>query len=122
MATDIRESDRMSDEELLGQITTLLAAGHETTSTLTTWFLHTIAHPENQHVYTKLRDEVEDYFAGRDEIGYDALMSMPYLDNVTKEILRMCILRSHILQRLTCNLLCRIPCTCHNNGKIRAQR
>ena len=62
--------------------------GHETTSTLTTWLLNVISEPENIHIQEKLRAEVEDTLAGRDELDYDSLMAMPYLDMVTKEILR----------------------------------
>lgn len=89
MAPNVRESERMNDAELLGQITTLLTAGHETTSTLTTWFLHVVSQPGHQHVQKKLRAEVEEYFIGRDDLDYDVLMGMPYLDMVTKEILRL---------------------------------
>lgn len=89
MAPGVRESERMSDAELLGQITTLLTAGHETTSTLLTWFVQLTTLPENKHVLTKLRAEIEEHFAGRDELDYDALMAMPYLDNCTKEVLRL---------------------------------
>lgn len=89
MAPGVRDSERMSDAELLGQITTLLTAGHETTSTLLTWFIHMTTLPENKHVITKLRAEIEEHFAGRDELDYDALMAMPYLDNCTKEVLRL---------------------------------
>ncbi|MCO5549789.1 hypothetical protein L7F22_003263 [Adiantum nelumboides] len=89
MAPGVRDSERMSDAELLGQITTLLTAGHETTSTLLTWFVQLTTLPENKHVITKLRAEIEEHFAGRDELDYDALMAMPYLDNCTKEVLRL---------------------------------
>lgn len=89
MAPGVRESERMSDAELLGQITTLLTAGHETTSTLLTWFTHLTMLPENKSVLVKLRAEIEEHFAGRDELDYDALMAMPYLDNCTKEVLRL---------------------------------
>ncbi|KAG8717523.1 hypothetical protein FRC08_007294 [Ceratobasidium sp. 394] len=41
------ESQRMSDEEVLGQIATFLVAGHETTATATTWALYALTkHPE----------------------------------------------------------------------------
>lgn len=62
--------------------------GHETTGTLLTWLLHHISKPENIHIQDKLRAEIEDVFGGRDELDYDSLMAMPYLDMVIKEILR----------------------------------
>lgn len=36
----------------------------------------------------RLRAEIEDTFAGRDEVDYDTLMQMPYLDKVSKEMMR----------------------------------
>jgi cytochrome P450 len=89
MAPDVRDSERMSDAELLGQITTLLTAGHETTSTLLTWFTYIISQAKHKHILQKLREEIDEHFAGRDQLDYDALMAMPYLDNCTKEILRL---------------------------------
>lgn len=89
IAPGVRDSERMSDAELLGQITTLLTAGHETTSTLLTWFLYFMTQEKHHKVVARLRAEIEEYFAGRDELDYDALMAMPYLDNCTKEVLRL---------------------------------
>ncbi|UZJ57204.1 hypothetical protein CBS101457_006524 [Exobasidium rhododendri] len=88
MAKDVKKSEKLDDAELLGQMTTLLLAGHETTSTLTTWLLNVISAPDKVHIQNRLREEVEETFAGRDELDYDSLMAMPYLDMVTKEILR----------------------------------
>lgn len=48
-----------------------------------------ISEPQHKHIQEKLRAEIEDTLAGRDEIDYDTLMAMPYMDNVTKEILRV---------------------------------
>ncbi|GAA6058936.1 hypothetical protein JCM10212_002888 [Sporobolomyces blumeae] len=83
---------KMSPEELRGQLTTFLLAGHETTSTSLTWTLWTLARfPEIQ---SKLRDEIRQARRqakeqGLDEIESDALNAMPYLDAVTREILRL---------------------------------
>lgn len=65
-----------------------IITGHETTSTLVTWLLHFISEPSLIHVQDKLRAEIEDVFGGRDELDFDSLMAMPYLDMVIKEILR----------------------------------
>ncbi|PWN54019.1 cytochrome P450 [Violaceomyces palustris] len=88
MAEDVSEKEKLSDNELLGQITTLLLAGHETTSTQTTWTLHLLAeHPEIQR---KLREEIHEHFGKGMErqIGYDEISSMKYLDCVVKEAMR----------------------------------
>lgn len=40
------------------------------------------------HIQDKIRAEIEDVFHGREELDYDKLMGMPYLDMVVKETLR----------------------------------
>ena len=66
----------------------MLFGGTDTTSGAMARVLHLLAiHPE---VQTKLREEVEtarDY-AGQD-IPYDTLMGLPYLDAVCRETLRL---------------------------------
>ncbi|KAH7338597.1 cytochrome P450 [Rhizoctonia solani] len=76
----------MSDEEVLGQISTFLAAGHETTSSTTAWALYALSkHPV---VQTKLRDELQS--AGfSDEPSIDELESLSYLHNFVREVLRV---------------------------------
>ncbi|EPQ26412.1 uncharacterized protein PFL1_06060 [Pseudozyma flocculosa PF-1] len=89
MADDVSPREKLSDGELIGQITTLLLAGNETTSTQTGWALHILGdHPE---VQAMLRAEIRDHFGARMErhaIGYDELMNMPYLDRFAKEMMR----------------------------------
>lgn len=88
MAHDVSPKEKLDDAELIGQITTLLVAGHETTSNQTAWTLWLLA--QNHTVQNKLRDEIHEHF-GRDmerDIGYDELMSMDYLDAVCKESFR----------------------------------
>ncbi|KAJ2923123.1 hypothetical protein H1R20_g13971, partial [Candolleomyces eurysporus] len=78
MATDIAEHQQMSDEEVLAQIPTFLAAGHETTSTGTTWALYALS--ETPQVQKKLRDELSTILT--DNPTMDELNSLPYLDAV----------------------------------------
>ncbi|EPQ50326.1 cytochrome P450 [Gloeophyllum trabeum ATCC 11539] len=85
MATDLPEGQRMSDEDVLAQVPTFLAAGHETTSTSTTWALYALAlAPE---VQSKLRAEVLG--VSTDMPSMDELMALPYLDAVCRETLRV---------------------------------
>ncbi|KAG8681346.1 hypothetical protein FRC08_015699 [Ceratobasidium sp. 394] len=80
------EGQRMSDDEVLGQISTFLTAGHETTSTSTTWALYALSrHPKVQH---KLRQELLDSGLG-DEPSMTDLDKLPYLDKVVRECLRV---------------------------------
>ncbi|KAJ2913200.1 hypothetical protein MD484_g7214, partial [Candolleomyces efflorescens] len=85
MATDIPEHQRMNDDEVLAQIPTFLAAGHETTSTSTTWALYALS--ENPQIQRKLRDELSTI--STDNPTMDELNSLPYLDHVVREVLRL---------------------------------
>ncbi|EIW75990.1 cytochrome P450 [Coniophora puteana RWD-64-598 SS2] len=80
-------SKRMSDDEVLAQIPTFLVAGHETTSTATSWALKSLA--EYPAVQTKLREELASL--GTDTPTMDELSetSLPYLDAVVRESLRL---------------------------------
>jgi len=84
-ATDLSDSKRMSDEDVLAQVPTFLVAGHETTSTATTWALFALTQvPEAQ---TKLREELLK--VPTDNPSMDELSMLPYLDAVVRETLRV---------------------------------
>ncbi|KDQ07870.1 hypothetical protein BOTBODRAFT_38429 [Botryobasidium botryosum FD-172 SS1] len=84
MASDIPASQKMSDEEVMAQISTFLIAGHETTASSTTWALFELSqHPE---VQAKLRAELTS--VSGDNLTMEELMALPYLDAVVKEALR----------------------------------
>ncbi|KAI0761495.1 cytochrome P450 [Trametes elegans] len=83
LATD---ADRLTDEELTAQMTTFILAGMDTTSNALTRILQVLAeHPAAQD---KLRAEVSEARCGND-IAYDALDKLPYLDAVCRETLRL---------------------------------
>jgi len=82
---------KLSDEELLAQMRTLLVAGHETTSTTISWMLLELA--RNPKVQSRLRDEIRKteatvYARGDSQLKAQDLDSMPYLNAVIKEGLR----------------------------------
>ncbi|KAG9077261.1 hypothetical protein FRC06_009007, partial [Ceratobasidium sp. 370] len=80
------EGQRMTDDEVLAQISTFLLAGHETTGTSTAWALYALTqHPEVQR---RLRKELLESGLG-DEPGLADLDKLPYLDNVVHESLRL---------------------------------
>ncbi|KAG8696934.1 hypothetical protein FRC09_008186 [Ceratobasidium sp. 395] len=80
------EGQRMTDDEVLGQISTFLVAGHETTGTSTTWALYALAkHPEVQR---KLRQELLESGLG-DEPSMADLDKLPYLGDFVHECLRL---------------------------------
>lgn len=85
MASDVRPEQRMTDDEVLAQITTFMLAGNETSSTALTWILYNLA--MRPDIQDKLRAEVS---AVQDERpDFDALAAMPYLDKVIREGLRL---------------------------------
>lgn len=98
------EEDKLPESELLGQmayvhiinkftaatnnlIRTLLFAATDTTSSAISRILHLLA--ENPEVQQKLRDEIVASKRAQDEIPYDELSSLPYLDAVCRETLRL---------------------------------
>ncbi|KAJ3557679.1 hypothetical protein NM688_g1343 [Phlebia brevispora] len=84
MANDIPDSQRLSDEEVLGQVPTFIVAGHETTSGATMWCLYALS--QAHHIQTKLREEL--LAVDTDIPTMDELNALPYLDMVVREALR----------------------------------
>ncbi|KAG8902487.1 hypothetical protein FRC00_005950 [Tulasnella sp. 408] len=78
MATDVKESERMSDEEVMGR--------HETTATSITWLLYDLSLPQYQPVQTKLREELLTLTSERPAM--EELNNLTYLDAVVRENLR----------------------------------
>ncbi|KAI0316033.1 cytochrome P450 [Amylostereum chailletii] len=86
MATDLPESGRMSDEDVLAQVPTFLIAGHETTSSAVTWILFALA--KYHDIQDKLRTELLQAPDG-DMPTMEALNALPYLDAVVREAMRV---------------------------------
>ncbi|KAH9886464.1 cytochrome P450 [Cubamyces lactineus] len=78
--------DRLSDDQLLGQMSAIIFAAMDTTSNAMARTLHLLAqHPKVQN---NLRSElVEARRSGH--LDYDALHALPYLDAVCRETLRL---------------------------------
>ncbi|KAI0676047.1 cytochrome P450 [Trametes maxima] len=83
-----REEDKLPEDELVGQMSTLILAGVDTTSNALSRILHLLAlYPE---VQTQLRAELTEAHENYGEaIPYDDLMQLPYLDAVCRETLRL---------------------------------
>jgi cytochrome P450 len=83
----------LGEEEILEQLRTLLAAGHETTATTLTWALYHIHRDE--HVRRCVAEELSDGPSPLEMAG------LPYLGAVVAETLRMHPTVSIVLRRLT---------------------
>lgn len=87
------ESGLFSDEQLVDQLMTFLAAGHDTTASALTWSVYLLSrHPEKQR---RLRDEVRAMLPSVDDDGGAGagvssadVDRMPYLHAVCNEVLR----------------------------------
>jgi len=83
--TDLPDSQRMADEDVLAQVPTFLVAGHETTSTETMWALFALA--QQPAMQAKLRAELRA--VPTDAPSMEDLSALPYLDAVVRETLRL---------------------------------
>ncbi|KAI0329089.1 cytochrome P450 [Cubamyces sp. BRFM 1775] len=80
------EDDKLEEEELIGQMSTLLLAAVDSTSNTLSMILELLAkHPEAQE---KLRAEILQAGADQD-LDFDTLMGLPYLEAVCRETLRV---------------------------------
>ena len=78
---------RFSADEITGMFISLMFAGHHTSSGTSSWTLiELIRHPE---VYGEVLTELDELYADGREVSFHALRSIPKLDNVVKETLRL---------------------------------
>ena len=78
---------RFSADEITGMFISLMFAGHHTSSGTSSWTLiELIRHPE---VYGEVLTELDELYADGHEVSFHALRSIPKLDNVVKETLRL---------------------------------
>ncbi|KZT61466.1 cytochrome P450 [Calocera cornea HHB12733] len=84
MAEDLAPGHQMSDDEVLSQISTFIAAGHETTASGLGWTLLSLA--QHPGVQDKLREEL--LLVLEESPSMDDLNALPYLDMVVKESMR----------------------------------
>lgn len=85
MADDLDPSLRLSDAEVVAQVPTFVIAGYISSSVTLSWAMHSLANsPETQ---AKLRAEVQQ--VPTETPSLDMLNSLPYLDCVVRETLRL---------------------------------
>ncbi|KAF7970683.1 hypothetical protein HWV62_23282 [Athelia sp. TMB] len=80
------ESQRLPEVELLGQMSTLIAAATDTTSSALSRILHLLA--QNPDIQIALRKEIRDARSQNGDLDYSSLDDLPYLDAIIRETLR----------------------------------
>lgn len=85
MAQDLPDSQRLTDQEIIYQISTFLIAGSETSSNGMSWCLWRLA--QDQPLQKRLREELRSI--GNDEPSLEELAALPLLENVIRETLRV---------------------------------
>src|ERR671917_1071789 len=85
-AEDAETGERMTDQEVLDEVKTVFAAGHETTANALTWTWHLLSeHPE---VESRLQEELREVLADHPPTVGD-LPRLRYTDMVVKESMRL---------------------------------
>ncbi|KAJ7279322.1 cytochrome P450 [Mycena rebaudengoi] len=84
-AKDIPAHQQLSDDDFLAQVPTFLVAGHETTSSATTWALFALT--QNTAAQARLRKELLGL--STDNPTMDELNALPFLECVVRETLRL---------------------------------
>ncbi|PPR03310.1 hypothetical protein CVT26_007784 [Gymnopilus dilepis] len=109
---NVPEEDRISEKELLSQMLTLTFAATDTTSSALSRTLHMLA--QHKDVQDRLREEVRNARQNNNgqDLDWNELDSLPYLDAVCKETLR--------LNRRDSILPLRVPVTGKNGTQIKS--
>jgi cytochrome P450 len=83
------ESGGFQDEELVDNMMTFLAAGHETTASAFTWSVYMLS--QHKDIQAKLREEIHAHIPDlqAENISSDIIDNMPYLHAVCQEVLRV---------------------------------
>ncbi|RIB05119.1 cytochrome P450 [Gigaspora rosea] len=92
-------NEKLTHDELVSQIKTLLLAGHETTSIALSWALYFLA--KNHNYQDQLRDEIIKAFPDQNhQPTLDEIDQLKYLECIFKETLRI-IPPTQVIHRIT---------------------
>ncbi|KAJ7812624.1 cytochrome P450 [Mycena olivaceomarginata] len=88
MAAAANEKESLPDEEVLGQMNTLVSAAHDTTLSALARMLYSLAHdlPRQHRLREELAQARADTFG---ELDYHTLTTLPFLDACYRETLRL---------------------------------
>jgi cytochrome P450 len=84
-----RDKANINQDEIIVNGALFIIAGSETTGSFMAGLFSHLLRPENRSVYLRLRDEVRDAFFSDDEITYEALCKLPWLNACLEEGLRI---------------------------------
>eukprot|EP01091_Cochliopodium_minus_P014866 TRINITY_DN513_c0_g2_i1.p2 TRINITY_DN513_c0_g2~~TRINITY_DN513_c0_g2_i1.p2 ORF type:complete len:447 (+),score=134.74 TRINITY_DN513_c0_g2_i1:2843-4183(+) len=87
MNSEYKSGEKLSDDNIIGIMVGLLMAGQHTSNVTSSWTILEII--RNEEVYQKCMEEQKRILGDDDELTYDSLKEMTYLDNVVKETLRI---------------------------------
>ncbi|KAJ7763218.1 cytochrome P450 [Mycena maculata] len=115
MSLDVPDHHRMSEEEVIAQIPTFFIAGHATTSGAVTWALHALS--LNLCAQSKLREELLTLDTNSPTL--EQLDTLPYLESVIRETLRVYSPVAHITRLAAADDVVPLKTPCFDNkGKV----
>jgi cytochrome P450 len=79
--------DGLTEEDLVGEMSGIVFAGHETTAETQTWLLHQLAH--NPDIEARLLDEIETVSPDGGPLTVEDVERMPFTNHVISETLRL---------------------------------
>lgn len=80
------DGDRLTDDEIIGQVNVLFLAGHETSGNALTWTLFLLS--QFPQILQDVRDEL-DSIVGGGAPTIEQLGQLPFLENIIKESMRI---------------------------------
>ncbi|RYP81783.1 hypothetical protein DL769_001823 [Monosporascus sp. CRB-8-3] len=80
-------AEEITEREIVGDLLELMAAGHDTSANILSWSLYVMA--TKQDIQDKLREEMVRELGEASEPTYAQIEALPYLDNFTRETLRV---------------------------------
>ncbi|MEO1289608.1 MAG: cytochrome P450 [Chloroflexota bacterium] len=86
MHAEDEEGNRLTDDELIGQVNVLFLAGHETSANALTWTLFLLS--QHPNILRDVLDELDSKLAG-DAPRIEQLYDLPLLENIIKESMRI---------------------------------
>uniref|UniRef100_A0A914V6Y3 Cytochrome P450 n=1 Tax=Plectus sambesii TaxID=2011161 RepID=A0A914V6Y3_9BILA len=94
----LKVDKKLTVPEIVGQCILFLAAGYDTTANTLAYLSYNLA--VNEDAQNKLIAEIEDFILTEDDITYESVQNLTYLDWCLKESLRMNPLASTANQRI----------------------